>query len=355
MATKKTPAKKTPVTTTPAKKTPAKKTPAKKTPAKKTPAKKTPVTTTPAKKTPAKKTPAKTTPAKTTPAKKTPAKTTPAKKTPVVSTSASTMKSPTKKSAAGTKTAGTSASTMKRPADTEAAVGAKTAAGRRRVEPDFRGFSDATIAFLRELEQNNDREWFGANKTRYEENLRRPFEALASDLEPELGAAKVFRIYNDVRFAKGKPPYKTHGSVVFEDGRRGLVYYVHLEKDHLFVATGMHAMLPDQVRRYLAAAADEEHGADLAERVARAESSGLEIGGEALKTVARGYPKDHPNARFLRHKGLTTARRLPIAPWLFSGEAIEHVREVFAEGDDVNRWLARHVGPSTEGNRWVKR
>lgn len=294
--------------------------------------------------------------------KKTPAKKTPAQKTSVVSAGGSSKKIAAKTSPAGATTAAERSST-RAPAKPRS-VGAKTAAKssstrapakKRPVEPDFRGFSDATIAFLRELEQNNDREWFGANKTRYEENLRRPFEALASDLEPELGAAKVFRIYNDVRFAKGKPPYKTHGSVVFEDGRRGLVYYVHLEKDHLFVATGMHGMLPDQVRRYLAAAADEEHGADLAGRVARAESSGLEIGGEALKTVARGYPKDHPNARFLRHKGLTTARRLPVAPWLYTGEAVEYVREVFTAGDEVNQWLARHVGPSTEGRRWVKR
>lgn len=295
---------------------------------------------------------------KKTPAKKTPAQKTSAKTSPVESTGGSTKTSAAKPRLAGAKSAAESSST-RAPAKPRS-VGAKTAAKssstrapakKRPVEPDFRGFSDATIAFLRELEQNNDREWFGANKTRYEENLRRPFEALASDLE----AAKVFRIYNDVRFAKGKPPYKTHGSVVFEDGRRGLVYYVHLEKDHLFVATGMHGMLPDQVRRYLAAAADEEHGADLAGRVARAESSGLEIGGEALKTVARGYPKDHPNARFLRHKGLTTARRLPVAPWLYTGEAVEYVREVFTAGDEVNQWLARHVGPSTEGRRWVKR
>ena len=219
---------------------------------------------------------------------------------------------------------------------------------------EFQGFPPAAIEFLRELEANNHREWFTANKSRYEMNLKRPFEALASDLEPELGSAKVFRIYNDVRFAKGKPPYKTHGSVVFED-RRGLVYYVHLEKDHLFVATGMHAMLPDQVRRFLDAAIDPKHGARLANVVANAEARGLEIGGEALKTVARGYPKDHPNARFLRHKGLTTSARYELAPWMHEPAAVEHVRDVFTRGAEVNDWLVTHVGRSEEGARWVNR
>ncbi|MCA9615494.1 MAG: DUF2461 family protein, partial [Myxococcales bacterium] len=153
---------------------------------------------------------------------------------------------------------------------------------------------------------------------------------------------------------KNKPPYKTHGSVVFEDGRRGLVFYVHLEKDHLFVATGMHAMLPDQVKRFLEAAADATRGKELAKLVANAETRGLEIGGEALKTVARGYPKDHPNARFLRHKGLTTSRRFELAPWMHEGSAVARMREVFDESAAVNAWLTKHVGPSEDGARWVK-
>jgi uncharacterized protein (TIGR02453 family) len=218
---------------------------------------------------------------------------------------------------------------------------------------EFQGFPRGAIEFLGELEANNHREWFTANKSRYEMNLKRPFEALASDLEPELGSAKVFRIYNDVRFAKGKPPYKTHGSVVFED-RRGLVYYVHLEKDHLFVATGMHSMLPDQVRRFLDAAIDPKHGARLAKTVANAEANGLEIGGEALKTVARGYPKDHPNARFLRHKGLTTSVRYELAPWMHEPVAVDRMRDVFSRSVEVNDWLATHVGRSEDGARWVK-
>ena len=218
---------------------------------------------------------------------------------------------------------------------------------------EFTGFPKAAIDFLRELESNNHRDWFTAHKSRYEQHLKRPFEALASDLEPELGSAKVFRIYNDVRFAKGKPPYKTHGSVVFEN-RFGLVHYVHLEKEHLFVATGMHAMLPDQIKRFLDAAIDPKHGARLAKAVKNAESDGLEIGGEVLKTVARGYPKDHSNARFLRHKGLTTSVRFELAPWMHEPAAVDRMRDVFARSAEVNEWLVKHVGRSEDGARWVK-
>lgn len=36
-------------------------------------------------------------------------------------------------------------------------------------------FGDDTFAFLRELKRNNNREWFNANKDRYEESVKEPF------------------------------------------------------------------------------------------------------------------------------------------------------------------------------------
>ena len=37
--------------------------------------------------------------------------------------------------------------------------------------PAFRGFPIEAIDFLRELEDNNDRDWFKANRARYDEHL----------------------------------------------------------------------------------------------------------------------------------------------------------------------------------------
>ena len=43
-------------------------------------------------------------------------------------------------------------------------------------------FSAETFKFLRQLEKNNSREWFTANKPRYEEYLRGPALRLITDL-----------------------------------------------------------------------------------------------------------------------------------------------------------------------------
>src|SRR5438309_1904796 len=72
----------------------------------------------------------------------------------------------------------------------------------------FRGFSPEAIEFLRELEDNNDRDWFKANRARYEDHLRAPAVALGADLA-ELGQPRLFRPWNDTRFRPGPSPAAT--------------------------------------------------------------------------------------------------------------------------------------------------
>ena len=103
-------------------------------------------------------------------------------------------------------------------------------------------FSPQLFAFLRELKQHNEREWFNANKDRYERELKEPALAFVEDLgyrlpqvAPHLTADKrsLFRIYRDTRFSKDKTPYKTHVGIYFRHARSrdadtaGL--YLHLE------------------------------------------------------------------------------------------------------------------------------
>ncbi|MBT8410855.1 MAG: DUF2461 domain-containing protein [Octadecabacter sp.] len=71
--------------------------------------------------------------------------------------------------------------------------------------------------FLRSLAQNNSRDWFHANKPRYDSALRDPALALLDEMTPRLATLtgyaitpKLFRPHRDVRFSKNKTPYKTH-------------------------------------------------------------------------------------------------------------------------------------------------
>jgi len=108
------------------------------------------------------------------------------------------------------------------------------------------------FSFLSELEQNNNRDWFNTNKSRYQESLEyfRQFAGKLlngiSSFDPSLGNLEpkdtIFRIYKDVRFSKDKSPYKTHfGCWMAKGGRKSTDagYYFHLEPEKSFLAAGV--------------------------------------------------------------------------------------------------------------------
>ena len=114
------------------------------------------------------------------------------------------------------------------------------------------GIPADAVAFYAELEANNTKDWWTANKERYEQSVREPFAALTDALADEFGEARIFRPYRDVRFSADKTPYKTEqGAIASAPGGAG--YYVRLGSDGLVTGGGyMHGM-PDQVARYRAA------------------------------------------------------------------------------------------------------
>ena len=99
------------------------------------------------------------------------------------------------------------------------------------VKTDFDGFSQKTIDFLSNLRENNNKQWFEAHRTEYEEHLISPMkllvEELAStilsidpylDVRPMVNKA-VSRIHRDLRFSKNKSPYKTVMWIAFKHNR----------------------------------------------------------------------------------------------------------------------------------------
>lgn len=115
----------------------------------------------------------------------------------------------------------------------------------------FNGFPKGASEFLAELTENNNREWFLANKDRYERDVKAPLGALVDALAlafaahdlPLTGSAKAspFRINRDVRFSNDKSPYKTNaGAVLSRDGTRKArgILYVHVTPKDGLMAMG---------------------------------------------------------------------------------------------------------------------
>jgi len=110
----------------------------------------------------------------------------------------------------------------------------------------------ATLQFLKALKKNNNREWFLANKDKYEVAKANYFHFVEATLNEilkfdnslaELNPKQcVFRINRDVRFSKNKEPYKTNFGASFSKGAKKINaagYYFHLEPGACFIGGGL--------------------------------------------------------------------------------------------------------------------
>jgi uncharacterized protein (TIGR02453 family) len=210
----------------------------------------------------------------------------------------------------------------------------------------FTGFSPAALAFYEGLAADNSKVYWQAHRAVYDTEVKGAMLALLDELD-EFGPFHVFRPYNDVRFAKGRPPYKEQiGAVGESEG--GAVQYVAFSAAGLMVGTGYYSMAADQLDRFRQAVDDEHRGTEVAELSAALERKGYTIGAiDELKTAPRGYAKDHPRIALLRRKGLTAFRSWPVAPWLHTRSVVKRVRDAWTEPAALNAWLDTHVGPST--------
>jgi uncharacterized protein (TIGR02453 family) len=206
----------------------------------------------------------------------------------------------------------------------------------------------AALDFLRELEANNDRDWFKANRSRYEEDLLAPARALAEKLR-HLGEPHFFRPYNNTRFRPG-PPLKENVAVAIGHGGSG-GYYFHLSLDGLLVAAGNHRPATDQLERYCAAIDDDRAATQFERTVATAEAAGLSLPEPSLKRTPRGYAPDHPRSARLRLKSLAVSCRHPIEPWLHDPTCDARVLAQLEAARPLVDWIGETVGPSSRPRR----
>ena len=204
----------------------------------------------------------------------------------------------------------------------------------------FKGWPAEAIEFYEGLEADNSRTFWNDHKALYEQQVRKPMEELLAELAPEFGEGKIFRPYRDVRFSADKSPYKTAIGATLANGG-----YVQLSADGLGAGCGMYHLEADQLARFREAVADDDSGAALEAIVGDLRSARIEVSAhDVLKSAPRGYPKDHPRADLLRHKGLITWKQWPVSAWLGTGKAKDRVVDFLRTSAPLNDWLAKHVG-----------
>jgi uncharacterized protein (TIGR02453 family) len=170
-----------------------------------------------------------------------------------------------------------------------------------------------SIDFLKDLSENNNREWFNTHKDRYAE-AHNNIIAFADNLIAEMnkhdhietasGRKSLFRIYKDVRFSKDKTPYNGHWSGAFKRATKKLRggYYFRIEPGNSRVVGGFFGPLPDDMKRIRQDIdANYEDWWNMLAGKTLTDTFG-KLRGEKVSSAPRGYAKDHPAIDLLRHK-----------------------------------------------------
>ncbi len=186
-------------------------------------------------------------------------------------------------------------------------------------------FTRKTLAFLRALKRNNDREWFRARKAGYEQHVRGPMLALLQQLAQDLPAFApdlvsdsrvcLFRIYRDTRFSSDKRPLKTNMAAHFPSRKfskgEGAGLYIEVAPQWVWIGGGIYMPSSSELNAIRAAiAVDHRRFRRVVTAPAFRRAVG-ELSGEQLTRVPRGYLKDHPAAEYLRHRQFIGGREYP--------------------------------------------
>jgi uncharacterized protein (TIGR02453 family) len=214
-------------------------------------------------------------------------------------------------------------------------------------------FERELFDFLSELAENNDRDWFQANKDRYREQVQEPVLAFIAAFSKPLAAisphffadprpvgGSMFRIHRDVRFARDKSPYKTHAAAQFRhrEGRdvHAPGFYLHLEPGNVFTGAGLWHPDGPTLARIRTAIVDDPGGWRRATR-------DLTLGGDSLVRPPRGFDPDHPLVDELKRKDFVCFTELGQESACSPG-FLDRFTETSQEAAPFMRYLTEAVG-----------
>jgi uncharacterized protein (TIGR02453 family) len=208
------------------------------------------------------------------------------------------------------------------------------------------------IQFLKDLKENNYKEWFHENKTRYQAAKKEfeqliahaiadiaQFDSSVQSLEPK---HCLFRINRDIRFSKDKSPYKTNfGSFIVPGGKKSgnAGYYIHIEPGNCFLAGGVYSPAPDILKAVRTEIYENSedfkkllNNPDFKKHFKEIMSQ------DKLKTAPKGFPKDFEDIDLLKYKHYTVAKNIS-DDLITTDQFTDEIHETFKALYPFNRFI----------------
>ncbi|ASQ91410.1 TIGR02453 family protein [Prosthecochloris sp. GSB1] len=217
------------------------------------------------------------------------------------------------------------------------------------------------LEFLARLAENNNREWFTANRGFYD-SARGEFLHLVAALVPALRAIDssigmvepencLFRIFRDVRFSKDKSPYKTNfGAFIANGGRKSpsAGYYVHMEPGSSFVGGGAYMPAPPYLKAIRSRIFDNprEYREIIFDPGFKSCFGG--IFGERLKSAPRNFPKDFAGIDLLKNRHYAVTHQVADGFWSQDEGLLDEIVAIYRLLEPFNRFLNQAIATVSE-------
>jgi len=218
----------------------------------------------------------------------------------------------------------------------------------------FAGFPQGGLEFLRALGKNNDRDWFEAHRSAWDEEIIPAMLAWCAELAerlhdvmpglvfiPRVGGS-VYRLNRDIRFSRDKRPYKTHvAALLWEGGEKHDApgVYLHVAPEEIIFGGGLYVFEEGRLDRYRKLLQNEKSAERLKAALASARKAGMKPDGEKLQRAPRGFDPEGPVAELSKHKGLVVGRSVKPAGWLHSKEALDRSEAAARAYAPLHAWL----------------
>jgi uncharacterized protein (TIGR02453 family) len=220
-------------------------------------------------------------------------------------------------------------------------------------------FTKATFAFLKDLTENNEREWFHQNKHRYEDHVRDPAIRFITDFgahlrtlsehfrsDPRTVGGSMFRIYRDTRFSKDKTPYKTAIGIQFrhELGKNAHApgFYLHIDRGGCFSGAGMWHPDSPSLKKIREAIVEDPQAWKRAVGAKRFRDTYV-LDGDRLKRPPKGFDPDHPLVEDLKRKDFIGVAKVP-KKMITDPQLPQELMRVFRSGTPLVEFLCDAIG-----------
>lgn len=220
-------------------------------------------------------------------------------------------------------------------------------------------FTKEFLKFFKDLEKNNEREWFHANKKRYEEHVKKPFEEFVAvmidrmqSVDPAIVITPkdaIFRIHRDVRFSKDKSPYKVQVSgVISSGGRKDMStpgIYLQLNHKEFAIYSGAYKPDKNQLQGIREAIASDPKGFKKLISAKAFVSKFGAIQGEKNKRIPKEFQEIHEEEPLIANKQFYYTAELP-ANTALDDKLVKIVMDYYKASIPVSKFLEKAMNAS---------